>query len=60
MARLATALAVLAVTSPAFAGVAVNSLAFVSVPALDDLGLAGLMVLIGVAGGIATRIRRRK
>ncbi len=57
MTRLAVAV-LLAAASPIAA--ALNSVAFVEVPALDDVGLAGLMVLVGVAGGIATRIRRRK
>ncbi len=54
------ALAVLLAASSPFAAAAFNSVGFVEVPALDDVGLAGLMVLVGIAGGVATRIRRRK
>jgi hypothetical protein len=36
----------------------VNSAVFVSVPALDDLGLAMLVALVGAVGGWAARRRK--
>jgi hypothetical protein len=38
---------------------AANSAAFFSVPALDDLGLVGLSVIVAIAGGLAARRRRK-
>ncbi len=54
-ARSFAAIAAFAFASTALAG----GIAFAQVPALDDVGLAGLMVLVGVAGGLATRLRNR-
>ena len=45
------------VCAPAMAGM-VNSLAFVSVPTLDDAGLFALIGLVGAVGGWL--IRRKK
>jgi hypothetical protein len=39
---------------------AVNSIAFLTVPTLDDVGLLGLTIVVAVAGGIAARRRKRK
>ena len=46
------------VATPAFAAV-VNSLIFASVPALDDAGLIAVSVVVGIAGAIAARRRRK-
>ena len=46
----------LLVASPAIAGV--NSAIFFQVPTLDEFGLIGLVVAVGVAAGLV--IRRRK
>jgi hypothetical protein len=51
----ATAAAVL-FSMPAFAGV--NSAIFFQVPTLDEFGLIGLVVAVGVAAGLV--IRRKK
>jgi len=48
------------VGSPAFAA-AVNSLIFVqNVPALDDVGLVAMSVVVAIAGAIAARRRKDK
>ena len=39
---------------------AVNSIAFLTVPTLDDVGLVGLTLGVAIAGGIAARRRKRK
>jgi hypothetical protein len=44
--------------SPAFA-IALNSAVYAPVPALDDLGLAALALIVAVAGGIVARGRGR-
>ncbi len=44
------------VSLPAFAGV--NSAIFFQVPTLDEFGLIGLVVAVGVAAGLV--IRRKK
>jgi hypothetical protein len=55
--RIAAALLALSV-SPAFAA-ATNSLAFISVPTLDDLGLVAVTLAVGIAGGLAARRRKK-
>jgi len=47
-----------AVSSPALAGMT-NSLAFVSVPALDDVGLFALVGLVGAVGGWLARRHKK-
>lgn len=37
-----------------------NSAAFVSVPVLDDVGLAGITVVLALVGAIAIRRRNKK
>jgi predicted lysophospholipase L1 biosynthesis ABC-type transport system permease subunit len=46
------------VSGPALAGM-VNSLAFVSVPTLDDAGLFVLIGLVGAAGGWLVRRKKK-
>jgi len=53
----ATAVALLC-ASPAFAGM-VNSLVFFQVPTLDEFGLIGLVVAVGVAAGLVMRRKKR-
>jgi hypothetical protein len=36
-----------------------NSLAFVQIPTLDELGLIGIALVVAIAGGIAARRRRK-
>lgn len=36
-----------------------NSLAFVSVPTLDDIGLVGLTIVVALAGAIAARRKKK-
>ena len=54
--RLVVAAAALLCSLPALAGV--NSAIFFQVPTLDEFGLIGLVVAVGVAAGLI--IRRRK
>ena len=51
--------AMLALVSATVSAGMVNSLAFVSVPTLDDLGLFALIGLVGVAGGWIARRKRK-
>jgi len=51
--------AMLALVSATASAGMVNSLAFVSVPTLDDLGLFALIGLVGVAGGWIARRKRK-
>ena len=37
-----------------------NSLAFFSIPTLDEVGLVGLTIVVAIAGGIAARRRKKK
>jgi len=46
------------VSGPAMAGM-VNSLAFVSVPTLDDAGLFALIGLVGAVGGWLLRRKKK-
>ena len=43
----------------AFAGT-FNSIAFFSIPTLDEVGLVGLTIVVAIAGGIAARRRKKK
>jgi hypothetical protein len=36
-----------------------NSVAFVQIPALDDLGLIGMTLVVAIAGAIAVRRRKK-
>jgi LPXTG-motif cell wall-anchored protein len=47
------------ISSGASAGM-VNSLAFVAVPTLDDVGLFALIGLVGAAGGWFARRRKKR
>jgi hypothetical protein len=38
---------------------AANSVVFVSVPTLDELGLVALTLVVAVAGGLAARRRKK-
>ena len=51
--------AMLALVSATVSAGMVNSLAFVSVPTLDDLGLFALIGMVGVAGGWIARRKRK-
>jgi len=57
--RFASIGAMLALVSATASAGMVNSLAFVSVPTLDDLGLFALIGLVGVAGGWIARRKRK-
>jgi len=59
MKQLASLLLVVLVTSPAIAGSA-NSIVYTAVPALDDVGLAAITLVVAIAGGIAARRRNKK
>jgi len=37
-----------------------NSIAFFSIPTLDEVGLVGLTIVVAIAGGIAARRRKKK
>ncbi|MEO8975425.1 MAG: LPXTG cell wall anchor domain-containing protein [Casimicrobiaceae bacterium] len=51
--------AMLALVSATASAGMVNSIAFVSVPTLDDLGLFALIGLVGLAGGWIARRKRK-
>jgi hypothetical protein len=38
---------------------AANSLVFVNIPTLDDLGLVSLTIVVAIAGGLAARRREK-
>lgn len=50
----------LAALSQAAHAMQVNSLAFVTVPALDDVGLIALAAVVGLAGAVAVRRKKKK
>ena len=39
---------------------AANSLVFVTIPTLDDLGLVSLTIVVAIAGALAARRRKKK
>jgi hypothetical protein len=39
---------------------AANSLAFVAIPTLDELGVVSLTVVVAIAGALAARRRKKK
>jgi hypothetical protein len=45
---------------PQALGGATNSIAFFSIPTLDEVGLVGLTIVVAIAGGIAARRRKKK
>ena len=44
--------------SQAIAGTT-NSIAFFTIPTLDEVGLVGLTIVVAIAGGIAARRRKK-
>ena len=38
----------------------VNSLAFVNIPTLDEVGLVSLTIVVAIAGALAARRRKKK
>lgn len=50
----------LAALSQSAYAMSVNSLAFVTVPALDDVGLIALAAVVGLAGAVAVRRKKKK
>jgi hypothetical protein len=62
MKRIVLAIALSAVSIPQALAGAMNSIAFIvpSIPTLDEIGLIGLSVIVGIAAGIAARRRKKK